>query len=149
MPGMRPTAMTCFQEIFLEIWRALPAFRGESSQRTWVYRIAHNVALTWQGRDTRSRPRRQPLDEARTHAADPTDLRRILLLEMISRLPPLDRQLVTLWLEGLSLKEIEKLVGIRAGTAAVRLTRVRQQLSRNVNATPGDTQWMNSNHPRN
>jgi RNA polymerase sigma factor (sigma-70 family) len=36
-----------FQEIFLAVWRALPAFRGDASARTWLYRIAHNVALTW------------------------------------------------------------------------------------------------------
>ena len=33
-----------FQDIFLAVWRALPGFRGDSSVRTWLYRIAHNVA---------------------------------------------------------------------------------------------------------
>ena len=34
------------QDIALAIWRALPAFRGESSERTFVFRIAHNRGLT-------------------------------------------------------------------------------------------------------
>jgi DNA-directed RNA polymerase specialized sigma24 family protein len=34
------------QEIALAIWKAIPRFRGDSSERTWVYRIAHNVAIT-------------------------------------------------------------------------------------------------------
>ena len=42
-----------FQDIFLAVWRALPGFRGDSSVRTWLYRIAHNVAFTWQTRDRR------------------------------------------------------------------------------------------------
>jgi RNA polymerase sigma factor (sigma-70 family) len=29
-----------FQDIFIAVWRALPSFRGDSSTRTWVYRIA-------------------------------------------------------------------------------------------------------------
>lgn len=34
------------QEIAAALWRALPAYRAESSERTWLYRIAHNVAIT-------------------------------------------------------------------------------------------------------
>jgi RNA polymerase sigma-70 factor (ECF subfamily) len=52
-----PDREDLFQEIFLAVWRALPAFRGESSSRTWLYRIAHNVALTWQTRDRRRHSR--------------------------------------------------------------------------------------------
>ena len=50
-----------FQDIFLAVWRALPGFRGDSSARTWLYRIAHNVALTWQTRDRRRQSRETPL----------------------------------------------------------------------------------------
>src|ERR1700691_2378444 len=34
------------QEIALAIWKALPHFRGECSERTFVFRIAHNRGLT-------------------------------------------------------------------------------------------------------
>jgi len=34
------------QEIAAALWRALPGYRGEASERTWLYRIAHNVAIT-------------------------------------------------------------------------------------------------------
>ena len=37
------------QEILMAIWSALPRFRAEASERTWMYRIAHNVALTYSG----------------------------------------------------------------------------------------------------
>src|SRR5215510_12930513 len=33
-----------FQDIALAIWKALPGFRGESSERTFIFRIAHGVA---------------------------------------------------------------------------------------------------------
>jgi RNA polymerase sigma-70 factor (ECF subfamily) len=34
------------QEIATAIWQAIPRFRGDSSERTWLYRIAHNTAIT-------------------------------------------------------------------------------------------------------
>jgi RNA polymerase sigma factor (sigma-70 family) len=36
-----------FQDISLAIWKALPGFRGESSERTFIFRIAHNRAITF------------------------------------------------------------------------------------------------------
>ena len=33
------------QEIAAGIWKSLPAFRAESSERTWIYRVAHNIAI--------------------------------------------------------------------------------------------------------
>ena len=41
------------QEILLVLWRALPSFRGRSSLRTWMYRVAHNVAATHSSRSAR------------------------------------------------------------------------------------------------
>ena len=35
------------QEIALGLWQALPHFRGDSSERTWLYRVAHNTAIRW------------------------------------------------------------------------------------------------------
>src|SRR5690349_11083712 len=35
------------QEIALALWTALPRFRGDSSERTWLYRIAHNTSISY------------------------------------------------------------------------------------------------------
>src|SRR5690242_17502109 len=43
------------QEIHLALWRSLPGFGGRCSQRTWVYRVAHNVAATHLLRQKRRR----------------------------------------------------------------------------------------------
>lgn len=119
-----------FQEIFLAVWRALPAFRGEASVRTWLYRIAHNVALTWQTRQRRRSSRESPLNED-TAAATDMDVRRLELKRAVARMPAGDRALVLLWLEGLSGAEIEEVTGIKAATVAVRLSRIRRALQPN------------------
>jgi RNA polymerase sigma-70 factor (ECF subfamily) len=116
-----------FQEIFLAVWRALPAFRGDASVRTWLYRIAHNVALTWQTRHRRRHAREAAFDEDTRPAAE-IDVRRFELTRAVARLPAGDRTLVLLWLEGLSAVEIEDVTGIKAPTVAVRLSRIRRAL---------------------
>ncbi len=116
------------QDIFLAVWRALPAFRGDASERTWLYRIAHNVALTWQTRDRRRRLREAVLDD-HVQPTNETDLRRLDLNRTIAKMTPADRTLTMLWLEGLSAAEIEHVTGVKAGMVAVRLSRIRKQLT--------------------
>lgn len=116
-----------FQDIFLAVWRALPAFRGDASVRTWLYRIAHNVALTRRVRHRRRQARERPLEDETT-ACTEMDLRRLALKRAIAAMPPGDRTLILLWLEGLSAVEIEQVTGVRAATVAVRLGRIRRTL---------------------
>jgi len=117
-----------FQDIFLAVWRALPGFRGEASVRTWLYRIAHNVAFTWQTRDRRRQRRETGFDD-QVELVHHMDVRRIALNRAIASLNPADRALTLLWLEGLSAAEIEDVTGVKAETVAVRLSRIRQQLN--------------------
>ena len=66
------------QETFLQLYRHLPSFRGESQFRTWLYRIASNAALMH--RRARARRPTEPLDvflprfdDQGRHAATPAD----------------------------------------------------------------------------
>src|SRR5580765_4021504 len=52
-----------FQEIAIAIWTAIPRFRGDSSERTWLYRIGHNVALTHVIKISKKASREVPQDE--------------------------------------------------------------------------------------
>ena len=117
-----------FQDVFLAVWRALPGFRGDASVRTWLYRIAHNVALTWQTRDRRRQSRETSLEDD-IAVAGHMDLRRIALNRAIASMNPADRTLTLLWLEGLSALEIEVVTGVKSATVAVRLSRIRKQLT--------------------
>jgi RNA polymerase sigma factor (sigma-70 family) len=116
-----------WQDIFVAVWRALPGYRGDASLRTWLYRIAHNVALTWQARERRRQSRETHLD-ADVPAPEQADLRRLALNRAIAQMMPVDRTLTLLWLEGLSAAEIEAVTGVKSGTVAVRLSRIRKQL---------------------
>lgn len=128
-----------FQEIALALWTALPRFRGEASERTWVYRIAHNRALSFQGERRRRAWKEMPADhlpdpspEGDSEAAAIGRQRRELLLETVRELPWPDRQMITLYLEGLSAAEMEAITGLSQGNVATRLTRIRQRLARQL-----------------
>ena len=116
-----------FQDILLAMWRALPAYRGDASVRTWLYRIAHNVALTWQARHRRRQREETPLSDAPETGSE-MNLRRLALTRAIATLSPGDRTLILLWLEGLSAAEMEEVTGVKAATIAVRLGRIRRSL---------------------
>ncbi|HYX52415.1 MAG TPA: RNA polymerase sigma factor, partial [Candidatus Limnocylindrales bacterium] len=102
------------QDIALAIWQALPHFRGDCSERTFIYRIAHNRGLT---HACRRRPGHQSLDDLEP-SEEPADPRlepdeqvarmhqRDQLMSAIQALPMVHRQVIVLTLEGLSPAEI-------------------------------------------
>jgi len=128
------------QEIWLAVWQALPRFRGECSERTFVFRIAHNRAVSHI--DYSMRRHSEPLDEdAPLASPDPdpehrlsTEQRRNQLRAAVQALPVSLRQVVVLALEGISHADIADIVGITENNVAVRLSRARTTLSRLMGA---------------
>jgi RNA polymerase sigma factor (sigma-70 family) len=132
------------QEIALAIWQALPHFRGECSERTFVYRIAHNRGLShvW-----KRRPIHQPLEELE-ESEQPVDPRphpeeqvaqtdqRARLMSAIHSLPVTQRQMIVLTLEGLSHAEMAEVIGITENNVAVRLNRARKMLKHALGERP-------------
>jgi RNA polymerase sigma-70 factor, ECF subfamily len=43
------------QEIHLALWRSMTSFDGRCSERTWVYRVAHNATATYVARQRRTK----------------------------------------------------------------------------------------------
>ncbi len=121
------------QEILLAIWQSLARFRGESSLKTFVLRIAHNRAVDHVLQHQRDLAR-DPLDDTvPDHRANPEQQaslqqRSERLLDAVRDLPLVQRELVTLALEGLSHEEIGSVLGISVGNVAVRLSRARKTL---------------------
>jgi RNA polymerase sigma-70 factor (ECF subfamily) len=121
------------QEIAIGIWRALPGFRGECSERTFLFRIAHNRCITHLSK-------RRPtvsLDDAQIDPVDPgassetrvsEEQQRQRLVQAIHGLPVIHREVLTLFLEDMEYKEIAEIMGISESNVGVRLNRARQQL---------------------
>ena len=136
------------QEVFLKVFRKVRSFRGESSLRTWVYRIAVNEAHNhgrWHGRhrgqevelessedargyrDTLPAPGDSPYDYA-------LDCERHRLVEAaLAELSPSFRSVVVLRdIEDLSYEEIAEVLGLPLGTVKSRILRGREALRRHL-----------------
>jgi RNA polymerase sigma-70 factor (ECF subfamily) len=118
-----------FQDILVNLWKGFAGFRGESSPRTWIYRVSLNTCIS-ADRKKKRRGESIPLDMSINLFDDSAeDLKQIRMLqERISRLGPFDRAIVLLWLENLSYEEIGAIVGITAKNVSVRLFRIKEQL---------------------
>lgn len=120
------------QEIAMALWQALPRFRGECSERTFLFRIATNRAIAYLAR-RRSHSVAEEEIEVPDPAPDPeAGLVRVQRVECLRRairlLPIMYRQAITLSLEGLGYGEIAEVLGITESNVGVRLTRARQIL---------------------
>lgn len=121
------------QEIALALWQALPRFRGESSERTFLFRIAHNHCIN-------HIVRRRPNDSLQALELDPVDDSpppdSVLgaaqdserLLDAVRRLPVIQREVVVLALEDMDYAEIAAVLGISETNVGVRLNRARASL---------------------
>lgn len=121
------------QEIALALWQALPRFRGECSERTLVFRIAHNRALTHVWRRARSPGVLDGECDVPDSRASPESLAsagqlRERLMAAVRRLAVGRRQVIVMVLEGMSYAEIAEVLGISEGNVAVRAARARQEL---------------------
>lgn len=124
------------QDVFAAMWKALPTFRGESSLKTFVARIAHNICVSHVRRAVREKS--QELHDEMPDGADGPEidadraLKRSKLLAAVRGLPLSLRQVVTLHLEGFTDKEIGEALAISSGNVAVRLTRARAALKKTI-----------------
>lgn len=121
------------QEIAMAIWQALPRFRGECSERTFAFRIAHNRGIAFLARvrshmrgsaDEIDLPDPKPNPEsglARVQSAE-------RLRHAIHGLPLVYRQVVMLALEELDYSEIAEVLGVSESNVGARLSRARQML---------------------
>jgi len=127
------------QEIHLALWLSFEKFEGRCSLRTWVYRIAHNIATSHVIRQRRANSRLLSLEEidamprqSDPHSADRLDLER--LLQLIHRLNPPDRELMLLYLEDLDAGAIGDIMGLSAVNVRSKVHRLKTILARRFHA---------------
>ncbi len=130
-----------FQELLLAVWRAVPRFSGGSQVSTYVYRVAHNTALTWSRTQRNYRHRVERFEaQAATAPGTPTVAPAVAAVDRtpealthiyaaIRALPPLDRSLVLLHLDGASYAEISLIHGLTETNVGARLTRLKKKLT--------------------
>ena len=123
------------QDVHFALWRSFAGFAGQCSMRTWVYRVAHNTAIS--ARVRRRRARLVSLEElAETPSADDPEhavgnANALARLGMLIRcLSSPDDQVMLLYLEEVDAASIAEITGLSAGAVATRIHRIKALLSR-------------------
>jgi len=121
------------QEVFIEVYKALPTFKGDARFSTWLYRVTRNVAISYL---------------RRKRGSEAVDLASYRALAEVVHQPDLDarRQVGALWaalkelpfeareafvlfeIEGMPLNEIAALTSEPLHTVASRIRRTRERL---------------------
>jgi RNA polymerase sigma-70 factor, ECF subfamily len=119
-----------FQEIIIQVWHSIPAFRRESSVATWLYRISLNTAIKWTKKE-RKHTGAENLDSVQHLLQEnriQTNERLSWLYGEIYKLDEIDRSVTLLLLEGFSYKEMSAILGITESNVGVKINRIKKQL---------------------
>jgi RNA polymerase sigma-70 factor (ECF subfamily) len=126
-----------FQDVLVQVWSSIPAFRGEAQETTWIYRVAFNTALAWRRVQRRRREGHERFLEFDASPglhpghADSLPEQEIVdqLYAAIRQLPKVDASLALMHLDGLSYQEMAGVIGISENYIGVKLNRIRKHLA--------------------
>ena len=132
--GAGPDRDDLLQQVFLEAFRSLSRFRGESQFGTWLHRIAVNLSYHHMRKQRRTRFEEVPMDLPATGASPERAIHRDQELHralgFLSALKPEKRIAYVLRVvEGMSLDEIAVLVGANAPAVGQRIKHAQRELS--------------------
>jgi len=130
-----------YQEILVNIWKSLDKFRGDSAISTWIYRIAVNTALSFSGKTFRHLKMRIDCDPNQLNLLlDDDEMDQKLKQEadleqlqtQLNLLSVIDKALISLVLEGLSMREIAEVIGLTEPNVKVKIHRIKEQLKQQL-----------------
>src|ERR1700677_2486378 len=131
------TRRDLLQGIHFQLWRSFSKFDRRCSLRTWVYRVAHNVATKHVIRQRRVRKPLVSIEEIETMpshdqseflATQNEALERLSVL--MQKLKLLDRQIIVSYLEGLDAASTAEITGLSAANVAMKVHRIKNILKR-------------------
>jgi len=124
------------QDIHFQLWRSFQNYHSRCSLRTWVYRVAHHVAVSHIIRERRTFANLVSLEELellpdKSDAQSAADRRMDLdrLSALIQRLKPLDRQVIVSYLEDMDAASTGEITGLSPANVAMRIHRIKNILA--------------------
>lgn len=125
-----------YQEILVNIWKSLDSFRGDASISIWIYRIAVNTSLGFTGKafkqmqmivDADTENISLLLDDGIDEKLEQEARLNQLQIEL-NQMSVIEKSLMSLLLEGLSMREIADVIGIAEPNVKVKIHRIKEQL---------------------
>ena len=136
----RAAAEDAVQETFLKAFRSMDSFRGESSEKTWLIRIAVNCCRDYRRSAWyRYIDPRVSIDQLPVLSSAPPSEEHIALTVAIMKLKPKYMEAVLLYFyEGFSIREIAKMLDLTEAAVSARLRKAKQKLKDELEGGEGD-----------
>jgi RNA polymerase sigma-70 factor (ECF subfamily) len=116
------------QDVFVKLWRALPLYDGRAAVGTWLYTIARNTCLSAIRADGYRRT--SALEDSVEPSASSTTPLQLSVEQCLSRLPDVQRQVVTLfYLQERRVSDVAAMLDMAEGTVKSHLHRARRALA--------------------
>lgn len=117
------------QDALINIWRGMHSFRGESSSKTWIYRVTVNSCLSTIRKQ--SRHQYESLDGLYGLIdCDDSDKEAIEQLHrVINTLGQQEKAIIMMWLDELSYDEIGVAMGLNRNTIATKIRRIKEKIT--------------------
>jgi RNA polymerase sigma factor (sigma-70 family) len=135
MKGDSELAADLAQDVFINVWNALPGYRADASYKTWIYRITVNTCLLQIRKDKKKI--NVPL-EAATHVAESDtgskqQENQQLLYRAMGKLDEVERLMIMMVLEEVPYEEIASIIGITENNLRVKIHRIKTKLKIYIN----------------
>lgn len=127
MKGDHELANDLSQDIFVNVWNALPSFRQQSSYKTWIYRITVNCCLQ-HIRKQKNKAQSTLDDTELTASNESSDYKE--LYHAIGQLNEIDRLVIMMVLDEVDYDEISKIIGINPVNLRVKIHRIKSRLKK-------------------
>lgn len=118
------------QDALINIWRGMRSFRGEASQRTWIYRITVNSCLSTIRRQ--SRHQHESIEGLYNLIGGDDSGKEAIerMHRVIGTLGAQERAIIMMWLDDLSYDEIAAAMGLNRNTVATKIRRIKDKITK-------------------
>lgn len=125
-----------YQEVLVNVWKSLDSFRGDSKISTWVYRIAINTSLNFTGKAFRQMKLMvdRDVNNLQVLADEDLSLKQQFetdfetLQQLLNQLSVIEKAMMSLVLEDLSMREIADIIGLTENNVRVKIHRIKEKL---------------------
>lgn len=118
------------QEIAIQLWHALPSFKGEAKLSTWIYKTALYTAITWSRKHKRHSDKIADIELNDIPEPQSENDQVQWLYMAIRQLDALERSLTLLYLDGYPYQEIASIMGVSTNLVGVKINRIKQKLTK-------------------
>jgi len=123
------------QEILIQLWKSIESYNGQYKISTWIYKVAMNVAISFYRSNKTRKLKTDSITESifqvQTEISEPLDEERKFLNDFINQLDEFNREILILYMDDHSYKEIADIVGITESNVGTKINRIKKKLQEN------------------